>query len=387
MRILHVTPYYVPAYAFGGVTRSVEGMARASVRRGHQVTVLTTDALDQNHRFDGASDEVIDGVRVIRVPNLSPWMRGHLNLSTPFQMRAAAQRLCPDADIIHSHEFRTIENILTTPIATRLKKPLVLSPHGTLNRSTGRSGLKTAWDRLLSPAQARRFVHIFGLSQVEVDEVRALWADFGVQGHFSLIPNGVDPEAYADLVGRESFRARYNLGQSPVCLFMARLHPRKGVGLLLEAFKAADVPDARLVIAGPDEGMLEALKAQSDDRIIFTGFLSGAERLAALAAADMLALPAVGEGLPMIVLEAMAARLPVIVSPGCNLPEVQTYGAGIEVEPSLEPLRDALRLILTDANRRIAMGNAGRALVEERFTWDSIAAQLETKYLHLISKL
>ena len=167
MRILHVTPYYTPAYAFGGVVRSVEGLTRALARRGHAVTVLTTDALDQTHRFMGANDELIDGVHVIRVPNRSLWLRGRANLSTPFGMRAIAHQLIPANDIIHCHEFRTAENLLVTPTAAHQHKSLVLSPHGTLTRSTGRGGLKTVWDQLLSPAVARRFDHVIGLTEAE----------------------------------------------------------------------------------------------------------------------------------------------------------------------------------------------------------------------------
>ena len=89
MHILHLTPYYAPAYAFGGVTRSVEGMTRALARRGHRVTVLTTDALDQTSRTDAPSDEMLNGVHVLRVRNLSPFLRGRLNLSTPYRLRDA----------------------------------------------------------------------------------------------------------------------------------------------------------------------------------------------------------------------------------------------------------------------------------------------------------
>jgi glycosyltransferase involved in cell wall biosynthesis len=385
MHILHLTPYYAPAYAFGGVVRSCEGMARALIRRGHRVTVLTTDALNQTQRSTNPEDEILDDVRVVRVPNASVWLRGRANLSTPLVMRNHARELMPGVDVIHCHEFRTLENLLVTPIAASLNKPLVLSPHGTLTRETGRSALKAVWDRLLSPSVAGRFAHVVGLSPAEVDEVKALWQSFGAQVSFSAIPNGVDPQDYVNLAGRAAFRERYGLGDAPVCLFMGRLHPRKGVGLLVEAFKTANVPGARLVIAGPDEGMLSTVQPMLDERIVVTGYLGGADRLAALAAADMLALPAVGEGLPMVVLEAMAAGLPVIVSPGCNLPEVEQYGAGIQVEVAFEPLRDAMRLLFTDSNKRVMMGTAARKLITEHFTWDSVAAKLEAVYLTLSS--
>jgi glycosyltransferase involved in cell wall biosynthesis len=362
-------------------------MARALLRRGHRVTVLTTDVLNQKQRGDCPADEMVDGVQVVHARNISMWLRRRANLSTPLAMRHLAHQLLSDVDVVHCHEFRTLENLLVTPIAAAMKKPLILSPHGTLTYETGRSGLKAAWDKLLSPSLARRFTHVVGLSEAEVQEAQTLWPSLGATTPFSAIPNGVDPQNYANLKGRAAFRERYKLGDAPVCLFMGRLHPRKGVDLLIEAFKAANIDGARLVIAGPDEGMLDLIQPMLNEQVIYAGYLSGANRLAAFAGADVLALPAVGEGLPMVVLEAMASGLPVIVSPGCNLPEVAEYGAGIQAEAALEPLRDVLHVLLTDSSKRKIMGSAAQALVNEKFTWDSVALQLEMIYQRVAQSL
>ncbi len=158
---------------------------------------------------------------------------------------------------------------------------------------------------------------------------------------------------------------------------MGRLHPRKGVDVLIKAFKAANVPDTRLLIGGSDEGMLSVIQPLLDERIIVTGYLGGADRLAAYAAADAFALPATGEGLSMAALEALGAGLPVILSPGCNLPEAEAAGAGVIVAPEVEPLADAIRQVLTDPGD---MGARGRQLVAERFTWDVVASQLDIVY-------
>jgi poly(glycerol-phosphate) alpha-glucosyltransferase len=123
-----------------------------------------------------------------------------------------------------------------------------------------------------------------------------------------------------------------------------------------------------------------------DERMIVTGYLDGKDRLSAFAATDLLALPATGEGLPMVVLEALAAGLPVIISPGCNLPEVSAHGAGVEIEPLVEPLAIALDDLLRDRDKRVAMGQAARRLVSEHFTWDSVATQLEQAYSLFISR-
>ncbi len=385
MNILHVTPYFVPAYAFGGVVRAAEGLTRALAARGHAVTVLTTDALAPSQRLV-AGDEVMQGVRVVRVPN---WIaRGTFNLSTPRGLGMAARPLIEQADVVHCHEFRTVENLLVTPIAESLHKPLLLSPHGTLTLDTGRSQVKSAWDRLLSQRVARRFDQLVGLTQDEADEAQAYWRQFGTPTKpigFSVIPNGVDPDEFAHPGGRDAFRQQYALGDGPVCLFMARLHPRKGPQLLAQAFRAIPLPNARLVIAGPDEGALALLRPYLDSRAVVTGYLAAEARLAALAAADLFVLPAVGEGMPMGVLEAMAAGLPVIVSPGCHLPEVAQAGAGLEVAAEPTALAAALSRLLSNTDERTSMGAAAHKLVRDRFTWDTIAAQYEAIYTRLVT--
>ncbi len=388
MRILHLTPYYAPAYAFGGVVRVVEGMAASLAKGGHDVTILTTDALDQRQRYPGPSDEAVDGLRVLRRPNVWPWLRGRLNLSTPRSMKQAAEALLPTVDVVHIHEFRTLENLLVTPVAQRLEKPIVLSPHGTLNLDTGRGRLKTVWDRLLSPGLALRVDHVVALSQAERAEAEALWRGFGKRQRptrFSVIPNGVDLPAFDQRKLAADFRERYNLGDSPTVLYMGRLQKRKGVDVLVEAFTASGVEDASLLIVGPDEGMLPTLRAlaDGDPRIVFTGYLDGEARLGALAAGDVFALPAIGEGQPMAALEAMAVGMPVVLSPGCNLDEAEAAGAGYVVEASADAVAEKLSLLLGDAALRRKMGQRARQLVMERFSWDGVAEQLEDLYTSL----
>jgi len=389
MRILHLTPYYKPAYAFGGVVRSVEGMARALVQRGHEVTILTTDALDQQGRRMAAPEETIDGVRVLRRPNVLPWLRGGANLSTPRSMKRTAEAILPEIDILHTHEFRTLENLLVTPVVKGLNVPVALSPHGTLNLNTGRGRLKTVWDRLLSPGVAQRIDHVIALTEAERVEAETLWKAFGMRqkpARFSVIPNGVDLEPFNQSEFAKDFRARFRLDEAPTVLFMGRLQERKGVDVLIKAFKAADVADTHLLIVGPDEGMLPALRAlaNGDPRIVFTGYLEGSGRMGALAASAVFALPATGEGQPIAALEAMAAGLPVLLSPGCNLDEVLGAGAGFVVDPTVAAFADGLRRLLRDEGLRWKMGQRARRLVEERYAWDGIAERLENVYLSLL---
>lgn len=386
MHILHLSPYYAPAYAFGGVVRAVEGLARAQARRGLRVTVLTSDAWQGTARYAGPAREARDGVEIERLPNRLPALR-RFNLSTPRGLRAALHASLPQVDVLHLHEFRTLEALLAAPLAAQHSTPLVLSPHGTLTIHTGRSLLKRTWDGLLSPRVARHIQHIAALTRAEADEAQQLWRGWGLpapQTH--ILPNGVDLDEFAHLPDASAFRARWGLDGARVVLFLGRLHPRKGGEPLLRAFRQLGAPDLRLVFAGPDEGALEDLQrlAAGDARIIFTGFLDGGERLQALAAADLFALPAVGEGLSMALLEALAAGLPAIISPGCNLPEAAEAGAALLAEVDVAALQEALQSLLDDAPRRATMSAAARAFVRQHYAWDAIAAAYEALYQSLM---
>ena len=382
MHILHVTPYYAPAYAFGGVVRAVEGLAAATLARGHRVSVLTTDAYNQMQPYSGALDSSENGITVRRARNVVYPLRGRLNLSTPPALRQLAAQMLTDIDVVHLHELRSVENLIVAPMAASRGIPVVLSPHGTLTQSTGRSQLKQLWDRWLSPHVMRLVHSVIGLTADENAEAAAMWAAAGLLLDVETIPNGVDADAFARLEGGAAFRARYGLGEAVVCLFMGRLHARKGVEALAQAFMQANLMNARLVFAGPDDGMLATLQglAAADPRIVLTGFVDGVERLGALAAADVFALPATGEGLSMAALEAMAAGLPLLLSPGCHLPEAEQAGAGIIVEPQVEPLRAALERLMTDATLRREMGAAAAQLARRQFAWEVVGARWDEVY-------
>lgn len=386
MHILHITPYYAPAYAFGGVPRVVEGMARALVQSGHTLTILTTDALSPSKRYN-LLEEMQNEIRVIRVPNLSMWLRGRVNLSTPLTIHNQLQRLLADIDLIHVHEFRTVENLLTIPLAAQNDIPVVLSPHGTLPHGTGRSILKMGWDRIISPGMARKIKGVIGLTAHEVDDAQRLWQTFTAKSRFTAIPNGIDMNEFMNLPDPTNFRERYQLNNANVVLFMGRLHPRKGVDVLAKAFLQADIPNSRLLIVGPDEGLQPMLRnlAAQDKRIVLTGYLAGEDRLAALACADWFALPAIGEGLPMSALEAMAVGVPVILSPECYLPEVEAVGAGKIVPVNIDALAQTLKTVLTEPAMQAQMRTHAKKLIRDRFTWDIVAGQLDGFYRDILA--
>ncbi|MEK7788213.1 MAG: glycosyltransferase, partial [Chloroflexota bacterium] len=105
MRLLYVIPYFYPAWAYGGPCRAAWELARVLARKGHEIVVCATDALDAHSRAKPES-EVVEGVAIRRVPNLSnrlAWSR----LFLPLGFGAKLEAELPQADIIHLHEYRS----------------------------------------------------------------------------------------------------------------------------------------------------------------------------------------------------------------------------------------------------------------------------------------
>jgi len=173
MHVLHLTPCYEPAWAYGLVPHAVAALARAQAARGHSVTVLTSDAVAPHERMP-AGEQTLDGVRVIRFRNLSGLVRSWLNLSTPIGLPALARTLLAReaVDVLHLHGLRTVENLVvlrmagTTPV-------VVASTHGTLAplRGTRQVG---AWDMALRARHLARIDRYVVDSEAEADEIRAI---------------------------------------------------------------------------------------------------------------------------------------------------------------------------------------------------------------------
>jgi glycosyltransferase involved in cell wall biosynthesis len=391
MNILHVVPYYEPAWSYGGVVRAVTGLARQQVSSGHYVTVLTTDTAGPGDRLTSGRS-TLDGVVVERLPNLSNLIRAKLNLSTPVSFRRVAPGLIEEyrIELIHCHELRTLENLRIGPIAQRFDLPLVLSPHGTLPYTIGRGLIKKSWDHLFGRKLLHRFDHVLALSEQEASEVRVLWSRYGIPlgaDQLTVAPNGIHPGDFEKLPDRGESRCRWNLGAGPVAIFLGRLSRRKGLDLLIPAFAdlVSQSPAARLLLAGPDDGVERqlrdlAVRCGINAHLVFTGMLNTDAKLAALRAADVFILPAEGEGSSMAVLEAMACELPLILTPGCHFPEVATAGAGLVVPREIACLADALRTLSADSERRLLMGQRARKLVFGHYTWPRLVTRLDSAY-------
>jgi glycosyltransferase involved in cell wall biosynthesis len=342
--------------------------------------------------------ETTGGVDVVRIRNTSVWLRGHLSLSTPLGLGAAVSRLIQDRsiDMIHAHELRTAENLATAPHAQSLRIPLIVSPHGTLPYSTGRAAAKRVWDWAFGRRLATSFDQVIALTAAEAAEARWLWSDLGTElrdDQIAIVPNGVGAVSPGSPAARRSFRQHWHLDDQPLAIFLGRLTERKGVHLLLSAFAEVvrRLPEAQLLIVGPDEGLLPALRSRArtsgiEGRVRFAGLMTGSDRLSALQAADVFVLPATGEGFSIAALEALACGLPVVITEGCNFPEAATAGAGLIVPTAVGPLADALLRLMQDAPLRAQMSERGRELIASSYTWPRVAGRMDEVYRTVLER-
>ncbi|MGI4758409.1 MAG: glycosyltransferase, partial [Janthinobacterium lividum] len=210
---------------------------------------------------------------------------------------------------------------------------------------------------------------------------------FGCDGPIAIIPNGV--EANPEANPAQFLQAFPQAQGKRLVLFLGRIHFKKGVDLLVNAWAevAAQFPDAMLVLAGPDsEGTLANVsetvtRLKLQERVLFTGMLNADMKWSALASATCFVLPSYSEGLSVAALEAMSMGVPLILSNECNLPDIAEHGAGWLVQTQVSSVAQALHTALlcgTDEHR--AMQERARALAILEYSWSSVGKRMAAVY-------
>ncbi len=303
----------------------------------------------------------------------------------------ALDDLIVDYDVVHIRSLYYFSQFAAFRHATRHAIPYVVSPHGALDPYLRRQGRlhKMAADILW---QERMLV---GATAVHIDseEEGLTFADRAPSVRRVLIPNGFDWGKFQNLSGGDAFRERYLAGSGgPIVMNIGRVTPKKGLDILIRAFAQVvrTVPECWLVVVGPDNDGLQpklaALAAREGvgDRVVFTGLISDEEKRAALTAADVWALSSHTENFGVAVVEAMAAGLPVVISPGINIAaDIATANGGIVSALTPEAFATEIVALLQDDARRTSLGQTGRDFAK-RYDWSIVARQFEQLYAEVI---
>jgi len=289
------------------------------------------------------------------------------------------------ADVTHVAGLWMYPSVASLRVAQRTGKPYVVSPHGMLDPwALKNSAWKKQWaSRLFERRHLEGAACLQALCASEANSIRAA----GYANPIFILPNGIDLPASSVRGDTAPVWAGRFPADRKVMLFLGRIHPKKGLRPLVDAWDAMRSTGWQLVIAGWDQGGHEAelqllvQKLNLSDQITFCGPLHGPAKDAAYASAQAFILPSFSEGLPTTVLEAWAHRLPVLMTAACNLPEGFINRAALEI--FCEPAHLAQSMLLFDRmslSEQAAMGQRGRILVEQQFNWARIAREMVTVY-------
>lgn len=395
MRFLIVSAVFPPAFYYGGIPHIVFGLAEAFISLGHSCQVISTNANGKSNLTISLNESIdYHGVPVIYTRRLgnnpyffAPDLHRHLI------------KLAPDVDLALVFGGWGYINLAARLTFPRLSVPYVLNPQGLFDPYAfhHKSFKKHPYWLLVEKQNYLRASGIVAMSEMEATQVRKFVKGIPLQ----IIPNGVNLNHFYPAPNKDDLKLFFHkIGERPFILFLSRLHPKKGLDLLLPAFSRllADCRSRnemlpRLVVAGegdlPYELEMHSLadKLEIGDYVIFPGLVTGQEKLALLHHCEFLVLPSRGEGMPMAVLEALACGKPVILTPGCYLPEVARVMAGIEVKLETDELAVAMSKLWGDSDLRQKMGNRALDLIKDRFTWKRVAAETVRFIDKLLSKL
>lgn len=345
-------------------------LAKRMAALGHEVTcydrsgtdVMTGDAAETHER-------VVDGVRVVPVKTIDK--RGLAAASASYYATKAA--IADNPDVIHYHAEGPC---MCLPMAKKAGIRTIATIHGLDWQRAKWGRIGSSYIKHGEKAAIRNADEIIVLSK----SAQQYFQDsYGRKTVF--IPNGMDPKT--ELPARE-IAEHWDLSQGSYILYLGRLVPEKRPELLIEAFKGLDT-QKRLVIAGGGSDTSEYEKqlhelAQSDSRVLFTGFVTGKPLAELYSNAYCYVLPSDVEGMPMSLLEAMAYGRACVTS---DIPECADVlaDAGITfTKGNVSSLGDALAELLLDENRAMKLGSAAKERVNTDYGWDTVVERTLVLY-------
>lgn len=386
MRVLHVIPSVDERS--GGPASAIVPMCRALMTQGIEVLLITTDA--------GSEPDRAGKPGLVRSFRDVPTLLFPSQLGESFKYsRPLATWLSSNINhfgLAHIHAVFNHSSVAAAHSCRKAGVPYVVRPLGTLDpwSMAQKSLRKKVFWQVSGKGMLRRAAAVHYTSEAEKRETEKL---FGLN-HGKVVPLGID--ANASMFFSKDQLAEYfpSLASDPYVLVMSRLHPKKGLDVLLDAFLGL-VQDSRyarwrLVIAGdgPSDYVLKlknkaALSSQRE-KILFTGWLAGEKKATLLGGASLLVLPSYQENFGLCVMEAMYNSVPVLVSPHVNLAEeIDSAGAGWVAPVEKDALAAKLAQALQDDCELEQRGRAAKEL-SRKYSWEATAGSLIALYEEIL---
>lgn len=386
MRILVTAAGIAPSTGGGRV--GILGMCKGLAQRGHQVTLLTTNA-DES--------EVIDvplGVPVDLEGVETYFYQAQLRNVFSFPMATALKRMVPQSDIVLIHSLYQFTSTIAAHYCRKNKVPYVLRPHGTLDPFLvyrRRWLLKWVYIKLFEVRNFRSAVAVQYSSAMEEGMTQRF---VGGPIRSLVISEGISLEKFANIPMRGSFRTRYpEMVGKTLILYLGRFDQKKGIELLVASFNdlALRRTDVHLLLVGGGDGdYIDKIMGMLRDRGIahrstYTGMVSEQEKIEALTDADIFVLPSHGENFGIAVVEAMACGIPVIISDQVGIwHEIAEAEAGIVTRCDSAEIILAMEELISNPFRMQRLGENGKNLVAMQFTQERMAESMEEAFNRLI---
>jgi D-inositol-3-phosphate glycosyltransferase len=378
-RICLVTHYFPPH--MGGIEKVSYEQSKRLTESGYEIDVLTSKIRGQNER-------PTKGIRVFPYSNLN--LAERIGVPYPvlsFKAYRKFVQVIKKCDLVHAHGHVYLSSYLAGKVAKKYKKPFIVTQHNTfIDYQSILNMLEHLNDLTVGKSVLKRANRIITVSKETMKYVLKLGAD---KTKTSVIYNGVDTNYFHPVKKGES-RKKLGLPKNRrIILSVRRLVYKNGLDTLIESVPllTRDNPDLLFVVAGkgPSRKLIEdrIKELGIDANIKLTGFVP--DRLLPLYydAADYFILPsASGEGLPLVLLEAMACGLPVIATTVGGTPEIIKHMKnGVLVPPrNPEAMAETMAKILSEERLGPTIGEEARRIVENRFTWEENLRQLQDIY-------
>jgi poly(glycerol-phosphate) alpha-glucosyltransferase len=293
--------------------------------------------------------------------------------------------------LIHQHGIWQFPSASVRRWARRTGQPTIISPRGMLDPWALRNSAlrKRVVGILYEYGNLRSTRCIHALADSEYDGIRL----FGSKNPVAVIPNGIDVPNEEELTTPVPKDFPLEWKDARVLLFLGRVHPKKGLLPLLDGWSRLGrvKQDWKLAIAGPDEVGHQAEVAARigslglEHEVAVVGPQYGPGKKEWLNRADAFVLPSFSEGFPMAVLEAMAHRLPVLMTRECHFPEAFEHQVAFEARPEAVSLAAAMEeLLARRASDLKETGGRARAFTAERYAWPIIAKEMIEVYHWLL---
>jgi glycosyltransferase involved in cell wall biosynthesis len=386
MKILQITPVFYPACKRGGIVTAVYNLSKELSRRGHDITVYTTDNFDKNNRIKAHYLE-IKHIKIYYFLNLSNELAWD-NIFLPLGMFIRIILNSNNFDLIHLQDYRFIPHIAAYISSKLYGIPYVYQPRYSYATFFQKGFLKRIFDITFGHRILQNAKMLIAQLPSEAREYECL----GIQNEkIAIIPNGFDMHELLEVPDKGMFRAKYGIGnECKIVLYLGRIDRIKGVDILIESFAeiTKKIENALLIIIGPDAGHLKNVKEligtlALEHHVLLLGPILGKDKMAAYVDSNVYVMPSMYEGLSIAPLEAYACNTPIILTDRCGsaqwMADEFDYIIPYNKEKMIEAIIQALNkteLQRDNVDEKVRRFN----LLQERFSWISIGEQTERLY-------